>query len=131
MLIPNVFISGAKFLATVLGLPLLKACRVKMLNLQLDLCVMSALVLIVLGRTTPSSPSVTAQIDKDTSRNPAKSKDYHINEMLLVRSKPRLDNGAFGMLFGLTCPIFLHGRFSNSQNVFKLFKLLQPNDCRI
>ena len=102
-----------------------------MLNLQLYLCVMSALVLIVLGRTMPSSPSVTAQIDKDTSRDPTKSKDYHTNEMVLVRSKPLLDNGAFGMLFGLTCPIFLHGRFSNSQNVFKLFKLLQPNDCRI
>ena len=90
-----------------------------MLNLQLYLCVMSALVSIVLGRTMPSSPSVTAQIDKDTSRDPTKSKDYHTNEMVLVRSKPMLDNGAFGMLFGLTCPIFLHGRFSNSQNLFK------------
>ena len=101
-----------------------------MLNLQLYLCVMSALVSIVLGRTMPSSPSVTsltAQIVKDTSRDPTKSKDNHTNEMVLVRSKPRLDNGAFGMLFGLTCPIFLHGRFSNSQ---KLFKLLHPNDCR-
>ena len=71
-----------------------------MLNLQLYLCVMSALVSIVLGRTMPSSPSVTAQIDKDTSRDPTKSKDYHTNEMVLVRSKPRLDNGAFAMLLG-------------------------------
>jgi len=71
-----------------------------MLKLQLDLCVMSALVLILLGRTMPSSPQVTAQIDKD----------YHINEMVLVRSRSELDNGEFGMLFGLTCPTFLHGR---------------------
>jgi len=83
-----------------------------MLKLQLDLCVMSALVLILLERTMSlsSSPSVTAQIDKDASRDPMNSKDNHSNDMVLVRSRPRLDKEEFGMLFGLTCPIFLRGR---------------------
>ena len=89
-----------------------------MLKLQLDLCVMSALVLILLGRTMPSSPQVTAQIDKD----------YHINEMVLVRSRSELDNGEFGMLFGLTCPTFLHGRYSYSQIVFNLEYSTNPID---
>ena len=82
-----------------------------MLKLQLSMCVVSAAILMVIGRTMSSSAK-TEQIDKDTF----KSKVDSSNEVVFVRSRPRLE---FGMLFGSTCPSFLHGRYSNSQNGFE------------
>ena len=75
------------------------------------MCVVSAAILMVIGRTMSSSAK-TEQIDKDTF----KSKVDSSNEVVFVRSRPRLE---FGMLFGSTCPSFLHGRYSNSQNGFE------------
>ena len=82
-----------------------------MLKLQLSMCVVSAVILMVIGRTMSSSAK-TEQIDKDTF----KSKVESSNKVVFVRSRPRLE---FGMLFGSTCPSFLHGRYSNSQNGFE------------
>jgi len=81
-----------------------------MLKLQL-LHVMAFFILI--GKTISSSvksPSETAQIGQDSSAEPSQSKDIHSNEIVLVRSRPRLGKGEFRMLLGSTCPVFLHGR---------------------
>ena len=79
------------------------------------MCVVSAAILMVIGRTMSSSAK-TEQIDKDTSRDSTQSKVESSNEVVFVRSRPRLE---FGMLFGSTCPSFLHGRYLNSQNGFE------------
>ena len=85
---------------------------------------------ILIGKKTISSsvktPSVTAQIGQDPSAEPSQSKDSHSNEMVLVRSRPRLGKGEFRMLLGSTCPVFLRGRYLVSQKEpFKLEALLK------
>ena len=93
-----------------------------MSKLHLNLCLMSAFVLILLGSSMRSLPLVNAQTDKDILEDPTESM-----ELVLVRSRSSLGKDELGMLLGLTCPPFLSGRYSKHSQIAQLFCIYSEN----